>query len=220
MLIPITLTTLAAAVTITTTSQDNPRPAPVPALQVISAYGRLAGPTCYGRIAPPGSSCQLPLSYLKEELHLGIGRDGKLPTSSSLTRDDFGKRLDDLPFRWPLKPYGRNEKSLGKTSIMNKGAETALYMDEIERRGIYDRRDPIGPLPTSLRPKINDEIGKEGVDPGTVDTVFRALAGGRSELTELQLERLYDGRESLDYYSFLGIIGNDNVQWPRPSEVK
>ena len=95
---------------------------------------------------------------------------------------------------------------------MNNGVETALYMDEIERRGIHNWRDPMGPLPIYLWPKINDEIGRENVDPGTVDTVFRALTGGDFELMELQLERLYDGQESLDYYSFWEIIGNDNIQ--------
>jgi len=100
---------------------------------------------------------------------------------------------------------------------MNKGAETALYMDEIERRGLFDRRDPMGPLPTSLRPEINGAIGREGVEERTVDAVFAALAGGSAELTEAQLERVYDGRESIDYYGFVAIVGSENIKWPRPS---
>ena len=234
------LTVAAAVTTIASTSidessllqqaqsqQTSPH-TPVPALQVINVYGRLAGSVCFGNISPPGSSCQLPLSYLKEELHINENNnidnsDSSKPviatSHDSLTRDEFKKRLEELQFQWPLKPYGI-EKSLTKTSIMNKGAETALYMDELERRGFYDRRNPTGPLPTSLRPKLNEAMNNEIIDEETLYVVFQALSGDSNDLTKDRLEKIFDGREALDYYSFVGIVGNENISWPRPAELR
>lgn len=223
---------VTAALATSAVTGDIPAAAPVPALQVVAAYGKLAGPACFGSVAPRGSSCQMTLPYLEEELGL-VGAAGSGP--ASVTREEFGSKLANLPLRWPLKPYGLTEKSLVRTATMNKGAETALYMDELERRGMYDRRNPTGPLPTSLRPRLSAAIDAEGLDPVTVDAVFRALQGGgsgegegaatsssssSSELTLDQLERAYRGRDALDYYDFLDLIGSGNIAWPRPSEMR
>lgn len=80
-----------------------------------------------------------------------------------------------MPFRWPLKPYGIN-KSLDKTALMNKGAETALFMQQLEQAGLYDPRNPTGPLPTSLRPQLNAILQQEGLRQATVDRVYDLMA--------------------------------------------
>eukprot|EP01083_Nonionella_stella_P089162 248757_1 len=49
---------------------------PLPVIEVIKVYGKLAGPTCFGKVAPKGSSCQITSSELKKEL-------GILSTSTS-----------------------------------------------------------------------------------------------------------------------------------------
>ena len=131
MLLGSTAASIAASILVASTSPtiDQPNLVPAPALQVIVGYGKLAGKTCYGKLAPSGSSCQLPLADLGKEL-------GLESEDSSLTKEEYNRRINALEFQWPLKPYGiGNEKSLAKTSVINKGAETAYYMDELERRG-------------------------------------------------------------------------------------
>ena len=104
---------------------------------------------------------------------------------------------------------------------MNKGAETAIYMDELERRGLYDRRNPTGPLPTNLRPEMNRVLEKEGLGEDAVDVVFGALVGdaftvgGDRRLTREELERVFGERDVIDYYGFLELVGNNNINWPR-----
>jgi len=123
-------------------------------------------------------------------------------------------------------------KKLSKTAVVNKGAETAIYMDELERRGLYDRRNPTGPLPTNLRPEMNKVLEKEGLGEDTVDVVFDALvgaggdaggssagaatsAGGESLLTREGLERVFGERDVIDYYGFLELVPNNRINWPR-----
>uniref|UniRef100_A0A7S4VSS7 SAP domain-containing protein n=1 Tax=Ditylum brightwellii TaxID=49249 RepID=A0A7S4VSS7_9STRA len=182
--------------------------APVPALEIIKTYGSLAGSECYGRTAPPASSCQIPLSDLKKEL--GVSNKSGI---KSLTRSEFANRLESLSFQWPLKPYGLTDTSYTKTAVMNKGAETAMYMNELEKRG-YDRRNPTGPLPTSLRPKLNEELKREGIDPRALDKVFYSFSGNQEELTSEQLENAFRGSDFLDYYSFIELIGKNEIVWP------
>mmetsp|Transcript_53847 Transcript_53847/g.161119 ORF Transcript_53847/g.161119 Transcript_53847/m.161119 type:complete len:102 (-) Transcript_53847:281-586(-) len=98
---------------------------------------------------------------------------------------------------------------------MNKGAETALYMDELEERRLYDRRNPTGPLPTSLRPKINALLEREGFNDVAVDRVFSALSGGMERITLESLKEAYRGEDALDYYGFIKLVGNENIYWPR-----
>mmetsp|Transcript_37101 Transcript_37101/g.54547 ORF Transcript_37101/g.54547 Transcript_37101/m.54547 type:complete len:208 (-) Transcript_37101:303-926(-) len=206
MIATIAASTIASIIVLSSTeSPITPTPS-VPVLEIIKTYGSLAGPTCYGNTAPSGSSCQLPLSYLKGEL---LGSD------TSLTKQEFVDRLDALPFQWPLKPFGVTPTSYRKTAVMNKGAETAIYMNELESRGLFDRRNPTGPLPTSLRPKLNAELDREGVDPETSSVVFKVLAGGKNELTSAQLDEAFNGKDVLDYYEFLELIGSDGIRWPK-----
>lgn len=213
-----------SSVVIAAATADPPATTPttVPALQIIVAYGKLAGRTCYGSTSPPGSSCQLPLSDLEHELGLDPSSSS---SSSGLTRGEFKTRLNNLPFQWPLKPYGRDSlKKLSKTAVVNKGAETAIYMDELERRGLYDRRNPTGPLPTNLRPEMNKVLEKEGLGEDAVDVVFDALvgdagssasAGGEKIVTREELKRVFGERDAIDYYGFLELVGNNNINWPR-----
>ena len=51
--------------------------------------------------------------------------------------------------------------------VVNKGAETRLYMEQLEAAGLYDPRNPMGPLPTSLRPASNPRLQR--LDAATVD---------------------------------------------------
>jgi len=190
---------------------------PVPIIEVIKVYGKLAGPQCFGHNAPPGASCQLPLSQLKEELFGDSSGNGE---TSSLSKEEFSHRLESLSFQWPLKPFGiAGSPSLTKTATMNKGAETALYMSELERLGLYDRRNPAGPLPTALRPKLNSALDTEGIDPEASAVVFDALAGINEDmekdkrLTPKKLDKIYESEVALDYYSFLDLIGKRNVFW-------
>ena len=102
---------------------------------------------------------------------------------------------------------------------MNKSAETAIFMAELEKRGLYDPRNPAGPLPTSLRPLLNQKVGGDGVDPRVARAAYRALSGGESgPLSVARLDatlRAADGREegggapALDYYSFQGLMGRN-----------
>jgi hypothetical protein len=189
---------------------------PVPILEVIKVYGSLAGPECYGKLSPPGSTCQIPLRYLEQELGLSS------PTST-LSYDKFqqlfqGNQLNgkSLEFQWPLKPYGVDgSPSLGKTAVMNKGAETAIYMNQLESRGLYDRRNPAGPLPTSLRPQLNKQIQKEGItDAQVIKRAFDVLADPkRGLITQESIRNAYQEKDALDYYSFLEIIGKESIQW-------
>jgi len=206
MLLPGHVTAAAALVVVT--SLSNPPPStPVPVLEVIKVYGHLATSDCFGSKAPPGSSCQLPLGYLEEELGLS--------KASSISQEDFGRVMKGTKFQWPLKPHGI-DKSLTKTATMNKGAETKVYMDELERRGLYDRRNPTGPLPTSLRPKLNQQLGNEDIDPVVVDRAFAALNGGQQgDLTAERLQETFRGEDALDYYSFLDLIGKESIVWPQ-----
>lgn len=193
----------ATAISSLLLSLDQPR---VPVIDVIKVYGSLATPECYGSKAPPGSSCQVSIQKLEEEL-------GLLSSSSSITQQDFVAALDNLDFQWPLKPYGLNDDSLRKTATMNKGAETRVYMEELERRGLYDRRNPTGPLPTSLRPKLNKVIQSETLDASVSQSVFEALGGGSTKtLTKQALENRVG--ETMDYYSFIDLIGKQAIEWP------
>lgn len=198
---------VAAALLVLVTTLSNP--SDIPVLEVIKVYGHLASSECYGSIAPRGSSCQLPLDHIVDTLGFKGNTDG-----SAISQHDFLQRIQELPFQWPLKPYGI-EKSLTKTATMNKGAETRVYMEELERRGLYDKRNPTGPLPTSLRPTLNQQLGKEDVDPIVVERVFQALNGGKEgDLTVERLKEAFQGQDALDYYSFLDLIGKESLVWP------
>lgn len=190
---------------------------PVPVLEIIKAYGTLASSDCFGSKAPPGASCQLPLATLEKELGLAMSEDTTIHDSAQegITFDEFNASLQNLNFQWPLKPYGiNNGESLKKTTIMNKGAETRVYMDELEERGLYDRRNPTGPLPTSLRPQLNKVLKAEGIDPRVSKLIFQALGGGKSLLTKQTLESVYGDADTMDYYGFLNLIGKEQVSWP------
>lgn len=185
-----------------------PPPTTMPVLDAIQVYGRLAGSACFGKVSPAGSSCQISKDELLRKL-------GLVPTSS-LSREAFASKLNDLQFRWPLKPYGVAEnKSNDKTATMNKGAETRLYMDQLEERGLYDRRNPTGPLPTSLRPKLNAALQREGLSQSSVARIYDLLKGdGTSELTTRRVEQLFGDKEALDYYDFLKLLGENSILWP------
>ena len=196
----------------------------VPVLEVIKVYGKLAGSQCYGKLAPKGSSCEMTLIDV-EELFFGNNQGSSLPSSSSQTvkssisEQEFGDRLQtNAKFEWPLKPYGI-EKSNSKTATMNKGAETKVYMDLLEERGLYDRRNPTGPLPTSLRPQLNAQLQKEGIQSNFVKHKTFLILGGSESSGELQQDKLKEvlsQREgnSIDYYDFLELIGKESITWP------
>lgn len=191
---------------------------PVAVLDLIRVYGRLAGDECFGRRVPKasGASCQLTLDQSTRALGLDIsGYEG------GLSEEQFISRLRGLAFEWPLKPWGAaGSASNEKTATMNKSAETAVFMAELERRRLYDRRNPTGPLPTSLRPVLNAQIGEEDVDPLAVRACFRALRGdGDGRLTAERLAQTFrkasGGEDVLDYYSFLELVKQaTRVFWP------
>eukprot|EP01083_Nonionella_stella_P218666 783952_1 len=213
---------------------------PLPVIEVIKVYGKLAGPTCFGKVAPKGSSCQITSSELKKELGIlstSTSTSTSAPGEVRITREEMSNALDALPFQWPLKPYGR-DKSSDKTAVINKGAETYLYMEQLESRGLYDRRNPAGPLPTSLRPQLNGILQKEGLKGLTVDRMFGILSSsgngcggdgdgdgdgdgeGDSYITNESIENLSmftdeDGRhkDSADYYDFVRLLGSDSISW-------
>ena len=183
-----------------------PPPPDIPVLEVVKVYGRLAGPECYGLKAPAGSSCQARLEDIQRALDLR--------NDERISKSDFASRLEAMNFQWPLKPYGV-DKSLAKTAVMNKGAETRVFMNELESRGLYDRRNPTGPLPTSLRPALNKKLQAEGLDPSALDLVFQAFAGvDQGDLSAAQLEDVFGERKKIDYYDFLKALGTDSILWP------
>ena len=109
---------------------------PVPVMDVLQVYGRLAGPECFGKTVPAaaGASCQLTAERIRETI-------GDVSSEAG-----FEARLAALPFRWPLKPYGTAASpSNVKTVAINKNAETAVYMRELEQINVTTcllRRQP------------------------------------------------------------------------------
>jgi hypothetical protein len=196
---------LAATVATTTISDSSSPPATVPVLEVIKVYGKMAGDECYGTTAPKGSCCQITLSEVERKFHLDDG-------NPVLTLDEFQNDLDAAEFKWPLKPYGV-DKSLSKTATMNKGAETRVFMKQLEERGLYDKRNPAGPLPTSLRPQLNAILQREGVDRRTTERVFGVLGGTGGELSTKKLREKFSAR-AVDYYDFIDMIGKEMITWP------
>lgn len=177
---------------------------PLSVKEVVKVYGKLAGSTCYGRVAPPASSCQISLEELEHKLGVETGR--------RLDRQQLRERLEELPFHWPLKPYGV-DKSLEKTAVMNKGAETLLYMDELESHGLYDPRNPTGPLPTSLRPQLNRLLQQEGLEGAVVDRVYDLMQGS-GVVTHESLKSLFLDSNAIDYYEFLKLfLGPETIKW-------
>ena len=163
---------------------------PVPVMDVLQVYGRLAGPECFGKTVPAaaGASCQLTAERIRE-------------TIGDASEAGFEARLAALPFRWPLKPYGTAASpSNAKTVAINKNAETAVYMRELEQRRLYNRNDPTGPLPTSLRPALDAQLSRESINPEASKLAFRALQNAPTPL---------------DWFSFLERIGAEQVVWPR-----
>ena len=190
----------------TTTLQvaDNVAAPVLPILEVIKVYGKLAGPTCFGKTAPTGSSCQVSRQQDWQSLFASS-------SNGLLDKAQFAAQLQQRPFAWPLKPYGI-DKGNAKTATMNKGAETRLYMDLLEARGLYDKRNPTGPLPTSLRPALNRLLQQEGVAPLVVDLVFERLATTDGKVS-IESEALWQGREAIDYYDFLDFLGKNSITW-------
>ena len=211
ILLPPPLGPLVSQMALVAVLSSSLAPAPVqdiPVLEVVKVYGKLAGPECYGLKAPPGSSCQMRRQDFERAFNLES-------QASKVSRDEFASKLEQLDFQWPLKPYGI-EKSLSKTAVMNKGAETRVFMDELESRGLYDRRNPAGPLPTSLRPVLNKNLQTEGLDSRAIELVFHAFTLGSREkqLSIDQVEKIFQGRDELDYYEFLRVVGTDAIIWP------
>mmetsp|Transcript_9375 Transcript_9375/g.14022 ORF Transcript_9375/g.14022 Transcript_9375/m.14022 type:complete len:189 (+) Transcript_9375:204-770(+) len=187
----------------------------------------MAGPTCFGKVAPKGSSCQITASELKKELGISTSSSSSGEDRVRITKEEISDALEALPFQWPLKPYGR-DKSSDKTAVINKGAETYLYMDQLESRGLYDRRNPTGPLPTSLRPQLNGILQKEGLKGVTVDRMFEILSSNGSgsdsdgdryvtneSIENLPMFRDEDGlrKDSADYFDFVRLLGSDSISW-------
>lgn len=139
-----------------------------------------------------------------------------------MTEERFIQQLEAASFQWPLKPFGVDKnKSLAKTASTNKSAETKVYMGLLGERHLFNPRDPTGPLPTSLRPKLNAMLQQDGVDERTAKRVFEALVetkggGGRGSIATLSVEALKQQLEiqPLDYYSFLDLLGTPSIVWP------
>ena len=155
-----------------------------------------------------------------------------------ISRQEFTRRLnDDWVFQWPLKPYGvTDQSSLAKTAVVNKGAETRLYMNLLEQHGLYDRRNPAGPLPTSLRPQLNALLQKEGVSAEAAYQIYslafcsrsgRASLVGQDEDSScpVDLSTIFVNNqanddngttpsvEALDYYDFVKMLGEKSISW-------
>ena len=196
----------------------------VDVVEILKVYGRLAGSECFGKTVPAqqAASCELTGESLRAAL---------LQSSGPWDEAEFMRWLIAQPFRWPLKPWGTaSSSSNAKTATMNKSAETAVFMLELERLGLYDPRNPTGPLPTSLRPQLNAKLGEEAIDARAGRVAFRALTGaaesGSTSLTADRLERtLRDaagGGEgaaaALDWYTFQALVGRENgdvrLVWP------
>ena len=185
----------------------------VPVIEIIKVYGRLAGTECYGMKSPTGSSCQITST--------DIDRIFKSSPDTTISETEFSETISKVNFQWPLKPYGiDNSKSLSKTAVMNKGAETKVYMDLLEERGLYDKRNPTGPLPSSLRPQLNKQLQSETIDQTTIHIVYEKLVGAKKDG---QLLRVSQIRKTLletetgvpmDYYGFLDLIGKETITWP------
>lgn len=194
-------------------SSDN-----VPIIEVVKVYGKLAGSECYGKQAPKGSSCQINLKDLEQKISNG---------DVTPSKEIFETQLNTMEFLWPLKPFGVDKSpSLVKTAVMNKGAETMVFMQELEARGLYDPRNPTGPLPTSLRPSLNKVLQSEGIiDPRAIDRTYEVLYGVGESRQEGILSRdtiagqgdspFADG--FLDYYDFLKLFGPNSITWPKYS---
>ena len=216
LLLPPTVALWLSLSSPTTISQQ-----PIDILQVIQVFGRLALPTCYGRMAQPGASCQM----TRDDLRQKLGLDNDDDNNDSLTAPAFAQKLDALNFAWPLKPYGvADSSSLAKTALMNKGAETRLYMQELQAAGLYDPRNPTGPLPTSLRPQLNARLQQVPIESSTAERVFAALLRSAAnnnnnnnhseKLTTAQLDRIFKEKNAMDYYEFIGLLGGaDAVTW-------
>jgi len=98
---------------------------------------------------------------------------------------------------------------------MNKGAETYLFMEELEARGLHDPRNPAGPLPTSLRPVLNRELQAEGVlDPRAIDRAYEALVVATTQQQPRDGDTTAnDDAGFIDYYDFLKLFGPNSVTW-------
>lgn len=166
-------------------------------------YGKLAGPTCFGKTAPKGSSCQM----TRQDF------DRLFPQTQVVSKQNLQKQLqEELDFQWPLKPYGV-EKSEFKTAVMNKGAETRVYMDQLETRGLFDRRNPTGPLPTSLRPNLNRALQDEGISTTAIDLLFERISNTKDPHYQSSAEALFRGQDAIDWYDFLDVLGKSSVLW-------
>ena len=185
------------------TADDVSMDKPVPVLDVIQLYGRLAGPTCFGKAAPPGASCQITRSEWER-----MGLD-------NLDKARFAAQIQRLDFQWPLKPYGVDAASATKTAVMNKGVETRLYMDELEARGLLDRRNPTGPLPTSLRPALNRLLQSQGVSEAAMDLLWRRLETSTVNQKDVLSGEalLFQSKDAIDWYDFLEFMGRTSVTW-------
>ena len=107
-------------------------------------------------------------------------------------------------------------QDIDETAVMNKGAETRIFMQELELRKLYDSRNPTGPLPTSLRPVLNKKLQTEGIlDSRAIDLTYDAFAGGGDRATETASLDGEISDEYIDYYDFLKIIGPNSISWPR-----
>ena len=194
-------------------SSDN-----IPILEVVKIYGKLAGPECYGKQAPKHSSCQINLNTLNQRL------SNEHDTASTPSKEVFRQQLSTMEFSWPLKPFGVDKSpSLSKTAVMNKGAETMVFMQELESRNLYDPRNPTGPLPTSLRPNLNKALQIEGiVDPRAIDRTYQVLYGESTTSNEQGVLKRSTSSSSgpfadgfLDYYDFLKLFGPNSITWPK-----
>ena len=210
-------------------------------LDIIQVYGRLAGRSCFGIDAPPGASCQVSLPELTDKLLGGGGIDaddtvGLLQQPSSLTFEQFGRRLEQLNFAWPLKPYGvgGSSTSNAKTALANKGVETRLYLHLLEEYHLgYDAHNPAaGPLPSNLRPRLNDVVQRQPLNPVVVQRTWDLLSSSsRDDTLRLNLPPNPDVRstrgvvtaDSLtnalrdgpwDYYDFLQrYVPESSISW-------
>ena len=174
---------------------------PVPVMDVLQVYGRLAGPECFGKTVPAaaGASCQLTAERIRETI-------GDVTIEAG-----FEARLAALPFRWPLKPYGTAASpSNVKTVAINKNAETAVYMRELEQRRLgITTPTTRGASRLRNRQRLSHETGR------STRPARRASRTDQSRGARTRVPGPPRRANAADWFSFLERIGAEQVVWPR-----
>eukprot|EP00472_Partenskyella_glossopodia_P004713 CAMPEP_0197526434 /NCGR_PEP_ID=MMETSP1318-20131121/17832_1 /TAXON_ID=552666 /ORGANISM="Partenskyella glossopodia, Strain RCC365" /LENGTH=262 /DNA_ID=CAMNT_0043080597 /DNA_START=14 /DNA_END=802 /DNA_ORIENTATION=- len=157
----------------------------------VSVFGRLADSGCYGNVAKH-ASCTIDQKSVSLKL---FGNDIK---NAKLSKDELKEKLNQMPFEWPLKPFGVSADQKQKTVTLNKPAELTEWKYAATRKNMGNSFYLNG----SDRDKLNRALESENVSDDAVEVLFKLLSSDGKIVKAGDIKKV----SGMDWYDFTDMV--------------